>query len=105
MILTIFREAYMKNSGGSRRGREGVNPPCHGTKKIQKKMATIDGHFDFMFLSEVYRSQWRIQDFRRGGGANSPGGRQHTILPNFPKNCMKLKEFGPPGERVPRAPP
>ena len=30
-------------------------------------------------------------------GANSPGGCQHTILPNFPKNCMKLKEFGPPG--------
>ena len=23
-------------------------------------------------------------------------GRQHTILPNFPKNCMKLKESGPP---------
>ena len=35
--------------------------------------------------------------FPRGGGANSPGGRQHTILPYFPKNCMKLKEFGPPG--------
>ena len=36
--------------------------------------------------------------FPRGGGANSPGGgRQHTILSNFPKNCMKLKEFGPPG--------
>ena len=35
--------------------------------------------------------------FPRGGGANSPGGRQHTILPKFPKNCMKLKEFGPPG--------
>ena len=35
--------------------------------------------------------------FPRGGDANSPGGRQHTILPNFPKNCMKLKEFGPPG--------
>ena len=34
--------------------------------------------------------------FPRGGGANSPGvGRQHTILPKFPKNCMKLKEFGP----------
>ena len=29
----------------------------------------------------------------RGGGANPPGGRQHTILPNFPKNCMQLKEF------------
>ena len=22
------------------------------------------------------------------------GGREHTILPNSPKNCMKLKEFG-----------
>ena len=35
--------------------------------------------------------------FPRGGGANCPGGCQHTILPNFPKNCMKLKEFGPLG--------
>ena len=35
--------------------------------------------------------------FLRGGGANSPGGRQHTISPKFPKNCMKLKEFGLPG--------
>ena len=35
--------------------------------------------------------------FPPGGGANSPGGRQHTILPNFPKKCMKLKEFGPGG--------
>ena len=25
------------------------------------------------------------------------GGRQHKILPKFPKNCMKLKEFGPGG--------
>ena len=35
--------------------------------------------------------------FPRGGGANSPGGRQHMILPIFPKNCMKSKEFGPRG--------
>ena len=45
--------------------------------------------------------------FPRGGGANSPEGRQHTILPNFPENCMKLKEFGPRGgrgARVSRAP-
>ena len=35
--------------------------------------------------------------FPRGGGANSPRGSQHTILPKFPKNCMKLKEFGHPG--------
>ena len=38
-------------------------------------------------------------------GRQLPGGRQHTILPNFPKNCMKLKEFGPPGgARAPRTP-
>ena len=42
--------------------------------------------------------------FPRGGGANSPGGHQHTIFPNVPKNCMELKEFGPPeGACVPCA--
>ena len=41
--------------------------------------------------------------FPRCGSANSRGGgRQYTILPNFSKNCMKLKEFGPRG-RIPRA--
>ena len=33
----------------------------------------------------------------RRGRQLSRDGRQHMILPNFPKNCMKLKEFGPPG--------
>ena len=42
--------------------------------------------------------------FPLGGGANRPWGRQHTILPKFPKNCMKLKEFGPRG-RVPSTSP
>ena len=37
-------------------------------------------------------------EFPPGGGANpSAEGCQHKILPNFPKNCMKLKEFGPGG--------
>ena len=52
------------------------------------------------FPCETYFGhQWRIQDFPRGGGANSRwgGGRQRTILPKFPRNCMKLKEFGPSG--------
>ena len=31
--------------------------------------------------------------FPVGGGVNPPGGHQHTILPNFPKNCMKLRNF------------
>ena len=53
---------------------------------------------------------WSVADpgIPRGGGANSPGGggRQHTNLSNFPKNCMKLKEFGPPGGgRASPAPP
>ena len=42
--------------------------------------------------------------FPRGGGANSPGGHQHTILPNFLENCIKLKEFGPPGGARPSRP-
>ena len=33
-------------------------------------------------------------------GCQLSRGRQHTILPNFPKNCITLKEFGPPGARV-----
>ena len=51
------------------------------------------------FFKMVYDFLLTVADlgFPRGGGANSPGGRQHTILPKFPKNCMKLKEFGPRG--------
>ena len=33
----------------------------------------------------------------RRGRQLSGGGRQHSILPNFPENCMKLREFGPAG--------
>ena len=54
----------------------------------------------------VGRYQWRIQDFPDVGRQLSGGGGrgEHTILPNFPKNCMKLREFGSRGGvRVPRA--
>ena len=54
----------------------------------------------------------RVGSLISGGSRISPRrgrqlsrGRQHTILPNFPKNCMKLKEFGPGGSGcVPRTP-
>ena len=47
--------------------------------------------------------QWRIQDFPEGGREPSRGG---VNTPNFPKNCMKSKEFGCPGGAcVPHAPP
>ena len=43
--------------------------------------------------------------FPRGGGANSKGGRKKLLFGQFfPKNCMKLKEFGL-GGRVSLAPP
>ena len=45
-------------------------------------------------------NQWRIQDFPELGASTLQG----EGAPNFPKNCMKLKEFGPPGGRVPRVP-
>ena len=36
--------------------------------------------------------------FPRGGGANSKGGCEKLLFGQFfPKNCMKLKEFGPQG--------
>ena len=47
--------------------------------------------------------QWRIQDFPQGG---APTPKIAIIFQNFAKNCMKMKEFGPPGgARVPGAPP
>ena len=42
--------------------------------------------------------------FPPGGGVNPPGGRAHTILPNSPKNCMELKEYGCPGGLRPSRP-
>ena len=45
--------------------------------------------------------QWQIQDF--------PGGRQlpkvDVLTYYLTENCMKLKEFGPQGARVPEVPP
>ena len=37
------------------------------------------------------QAQWRIQDFPEVEAPTLEGGRQHKILPNFPKNCIKLK--------------
>ena len=58
----------------------------HGDRygNIQGSHSTCKNENTF---GKIYWNQWRINS--RGGG-----GRQLTILPNFPKNCMKLKEFG-----------
>ena len=57
----------------------------------------IAGHRSMFQGCRLNLYQWRIQDFPEEGAPTPRGGRQHTILPNFPKYCMKLKEFGPPG--------
>ena len=85
--------------------------PAHPeeSSKVSKKC-----YFFSKFLTfEMHCTQWgnyilsdtsymsnqrQIQDFPGGGGANSPQrGHQHAILPNFPENRMKSKEFGCPG--------
>ena len=46
--------------------------------------------------------QWRIQDFPQGG---APTPKIAIIFQMFAENCMKMKEFGPGGGRVPGASP
>ena len=54
-------------------------------------------------VNECYLFQWRIQDFPQGG---APTPKSAIIFQFFAENCMKMKEFGPPGggARVPGAP-
>ena len=71
-----------------------------GSVKVSKSVMTIGKRVVWLyilidyFVVAVYRNQhiqWRIQDFTEVGTPTLQGGHQHTILPNFPKNCMKLK--------------
>ena len=67
-------------------------------------------HIRSVTMSSAYgRRRKDISFFTKtsGGSRISPRrgrqlsrGCQHTILPNFPQNCMKLKEFGPRGGRA-----
>ena len=54
----------------------------------------------------MLRPSCRFKSPNSGGSRISPrrehqlpggGGGQHTNLPNVPKNCKKLQEFGPGG--------
>ena len=54
-------------------------------------------------LSIFIPHQWRIQDFPQGG---APTPKIAIIFHIFAENCMKMKEFGPPGGgRASLAPP
>ena len=37
--------------------------------------------------------QWRIQDFPEEGAPTPQGGRQHTILPYFPKKLHEIERI------------
>ena len=46
--------------------------------------------------------QWRIQDFSEGG---APTPNLGLFCNFFAENCMKIKEFGPPGGHASLVPP
>ena len=60
---------------------------------------------------QIVCQQTLVPRMASGGSRISPrwgpqlsGGGATSILPNFPENCMKLKEFGPPGGTDPLRP-
>ena len=63
------------------------------TNKIDEQgfsiLIKINAYMNITLVDDTIPSQWRIHS---GGG-----GLEHIFLPNAPKNCMKLKEFGHPG--------
>ena len=59
--------------------------------------------FDYFFFVNIY--QWWIQDFPEGGAPTPKVGvLTYYFAIFFAKNCMKMKECGPQGARVPGAP-
>ena len=47
-------------------------------------------------IQQIYTEQWRIQDFPEVRGPTLKVDVKSYYLANFfPKNCMKLKKFGP----------
>ena len=58
-------------------------------------MASREG--EIMLLTVIPENKYSVADL-----GFPEEGRQHTISPKFPKNCMKLKEFGPQGGARPK---
>ena len=68
--------------------------PCLCLGRGFKTESKIMTNITFMGKCYIFSSkEWRIQDFTEVG-APTLRGWQDTILPNFPQNCMKLREFG-----------
>ena len=64
-------------------------------------------HFSLLFQISPLQIPWLKIPTRADtglpvkGGANPPGGHPHTILPNLPKDCMKLRISGRRGHSPP----
>ena len=58
-----------------------------------KEIAVVDLHRQISDMTPP-----RIRDFPEEG---PPNVKEAIIWPFFPKNCMKLKQFGPPGGAPP----
>ena len=56
-----------------------------------------------MSIILIMWNEWRIQDFNHGV---TPTPKIYIIFQSFPKNCMKMNEFGHPRgrARIPGAP-
>ena len=57
---------------------------------FEKNWYNESGNWTHLRVSD----QWRIQDFPQGG---APTPKIAIIFQIFAENCMKMKEFGPPG--------
>ena len=58
-----------------------------------KQLNALRCKFQTIYLLELL-SQWRIQDFPQEG---APTRKNLLFSRFFAENCMKMKEFGPPG--------
>ena len=56
----------------------------------------------YILTAHVVNIQWRIQDFPQDG---EPTPKIAIIFQIFAENCVKMKEFGPPGGRASLAAP
>ena len=95
----LFWRQYPVIGGSKGEGRE--IPPVHFFFICMKFLRKFCQNNRFRTPSFGW-TQWRIQDFPQGG---APTPKIAIIFQIFAKNCMKMKEFGPPGgARVPGAP-
>ena len=98
--------------GGARDARHSLSPvfslPTHVVCERLSAMQGLPEYGMAKFVLILPRIQWRIQDFSEVGAptlGRGVGGASIRFCQIFPKNCMKLKEFGPPGDTCPSHPP